>query len=386
MSMNSTANVTLSSDQFTGNSSGEQSDDESLISKEFLTVISAVWMLIAFIGIVANLFVILVIAFVRRNKTATHYFIVNLAISDTLFLAICPALAIANLHQFIDYNRMPFILAKIVCKLDFFSTHLAVFVTCLTLMSMTIDRYLAICHPLRAISIRTKRKAVIFNITIWISSTALSLPHGYYRVLEKSYFDGSLLCLSSRELEKPIISLPGSITITHNMLNSLYTICIAYLIPFTTIVVCYVKMVSKLRQDKRVIGAQLPQANRQEKDRRRVLVMIALCTILFGFNWLPIHGFHFAMKTFRNFPFWNPTWFVIKTVSHTFTYLNSLLNPFVYTIIGGEFRKSCTKNANRYSTCSTRANATKSLHQLTINRKAGEETHRMIERNLIENC
>ena len=34
----------------------------------------------------------------------------------------------------------------------------------------------------------------------------------------------------------------------------------------------------------------------ESQKKRRVLIMIALVTILFGVCWLPIHGFHFALR------------------------------------------------------------------------------------------
>jgi hypothetical protein len=81
--------------------------------------------------------------------------------------------------------------------------------------------------------------------------------------------------------------------------------------------------------------------------------MIALVTILFGFTWLPLHSFLFAMKVFKCFPFGNSSLYTIKTLTHTLPYLNSMLNPFFYTIMGNNFRKKISKkfsnqNNNKY--------------------------------------
>jgi hypothetical protein len=43
-----------------------------------------------------------------------------------------------------------------------------VFITCLTLMSMTFDRYLVIMHPLKSMTYRTKSRAISINVIIWI--------------------------------------------------------------------------------------------------------------------------------------------------------------------------------------------------------------------------
>ncbi len=81
----------------------------------------------------------------------------------------------------------------------------------------------------------------------------------------------------------------------------------------------------------------------RSKSRRRVLIMIALVTILFGFTWLPLHSFLFAMKVLKCFPFGNSGLYTIKTLTHTLPYLNSMLNPFFYTIMGNNFRKKFSK-------------------------------------------
>jgi hypothetical protein len=68
--------------------------------------------------------------------------------------------------------------------------------------------------------------------------------------------------------------------------------------------------------------------------------MIALVTMLFAFSWLPIHCIHVALKFLPDdFPIWSKGLFTFKAFAHTLTYTNSMLNPFLYTIIGNNFRK-----------------------------------------------
>ena len=106
-------------------------------SDNFLLIITILWSVISLIGILANLVVILVMICGSKLTSATHYFIINLAASDLVFLLTCPTLALVNLHGLINLNDLPQILGKIICKFDYFSSHVSVFITCLTLMSMT---------------------------------------------------------------------------------------------------------------------------------------------------------------------------------------------------------------------------------------------------------
>jgi hypothetical protein len=88
-----------------------------------LLLFTILWILIAVVGILANTCVISVMLFSAKLTSATQYFIINLAISDILFLAICPTLVSINVHKLISFEQMPSLLAKLVCKADYFSSH-----------------------------------------------------------------------------------------------------------------------------------------------------------------------------------------------------------------------------------------------------------------------
>jgi hypothetical protein len=79
--------------------------------------------------------------------------------------------------------------------------------------------------------------------------------------------------------------------------------------------------------------------------------MIAFVTILFGVSWLPIHCLHIAMKFFPNsFPFYSDKLYTFKNMAHTLTFMNSMLNPFFYTMMGNNFRKQIFARKPKYST------------------------------------
>ena len=106
-----------------------ENEDNGLLmmSPNLLLTFTIVWSLISFIGILANLSVVAVMLCGSKLTSATQYFIINLAISDTLFLAICPTLALVNLHRVIIYDHLPTFFAKVICKSDYFSTHVSTF-------------------------------------------------------------------------------------------------------------------------------------------------------------------------------------------------------------------------------------------------------------------
>ena len=80
----------------------------------------------------------------------------------------------------------------------------------------------------------------------------LSLPHGYYRVLEISNEDNSSYCVNSKDLTETNIKF-YFFDLNLEQFNLLYTIIIAYVIPLISIVVCYLIMMNKLRKEKPVV-------------------------------------------------------------------------------------------------------------------------------------
>lgn len=198
----------MNSSQFSiiGQNDSEISCNDEIFSNNLNTTTSIIWGIIAIIGIFANGTVLVVIFLASKLTSATQYFIINLAISDLIFLAICPTFLIMN-YQTKIYNHLPLLLGRLYFKLYFiklsyfcyfrkiylqtrlffnacnykinknnlkrflkFKFKLTVFITCLTLTSMTFDRYQVIMDPFKAMTLRTTKKAVLTNVSIWISN------------------------------------------------------------------------------------------------------------------------------------------------------------------------------------------------------------------------
>lgn len=104
-----------------------------------------------------------------KMKTATNIYIFNLALADALVTSTLP-------FQSVNYlmGTWPFgdILCKMVMSIDYYNMFTSIF----TLTTMSIDRYVAVCHPVKALDFRTPRNAKIVNVCNWILSSAIGLP------------------------------------------------------------------------------------------------------------------------------------------------------------------------------------------------------------------
>ncbi|XP_053919532.1 mu-type opioid receptor isoform X2 [Cuculus canorus] len=131
--------------------------------------IMALYSVVCVVGLFGNFLVMYVIIRYTKMKTATNIYIFNLALADALATSTLP-------FQSVNYlmGTWPFgtILCKIVISIDYYNMFTSIF----TLCTMSVDRYVAVCHPVKALDFRTPRNAKIVNVCNWILSSAIGLP------------------------------------------------------------------------------------------------------------------------------------------------------------------------------------------------------------------
>jgi len=100
-------------------------DDYDGFTTKLNAVMTATWSVITVCGVLSNGVVLAVFLCSSQLITVTQYYIVNLALSDLIFLLVCPAFLIVNYNQNFDYDNLPGTLGDFMCKLDYFSTHVS---------------------------------------------------------------------------------------------------------------------------------------------------------------------------------------------------------------------------------------------------------------------
>ena len=107
-------------------------------------------------------------------------------------------------------------------------------------------------------------------------------------------------------------------------------------------------------QQSQTNGITSKKAQQQEKRRKRVTKLVASVVIVFALFWLPIHVLNLWFKLDDNFPRTN-VMYIMKIISHTLSYANSCVNPFVYAFLSDGFRKAFRKTfpafVQRYRIC-----------------------------------
>jgi hypothetical protein len=123
---------------------------------------------IAVLGLVGNLLVIVVVVRNRTMRSTTNALIVSLAVADLAFIVICVPLTA------LSYTQAPWVFGQFVCRLYQNVIHVTAYASVYTLVLMSLDRYLAVVHPIRSMTLRTERNACVLIALVW---TLIAVGH-----------------------------------------------------------------------------------------------------------------------------------------------------------------------------------------------------------------
>ncbi|XP_043946332.1 nociceptin receptor [Protopterus annectens] len=278
--------------------------------------IVVVYLIVCIVGLVGNCLVMYVIVRYTKMKTATNIYIFNMALADALVLIAVPFQGTDTILGFWPFGNA---LCKMAISIDYYNMLTSIF----TLTMMSVDRYIAICHPVKALDIRTPHKAKVVNICIWLLASLIGIP---------------ALVLGSTETEHNEIECLVQLPEPENYWEPVFGICIflfSFLIPVVIIIICYSLMVRRLKNVRVLSGSK-------EKDRnlRRITRMVLVVVAVFILCWTPIQIF--VLVQCLGVKPDSETKVVIMHFCIALGYVNSSLNPVLYAFLDENF-KACFK-------------------------------------------
>ncbi|TWW79424.1 opioid receptor, delta 1b [Takifugu rubripes] len=295
-----------------GTSEAEARDAASLI---IAVCITALYSLICVVGLLGNVLVMFGVVRYTKMKTATNIYIFNLALADALATSTLPFQSAKYLMSTWPFGEL---LCKVVIAIDYYNMFTSIF----TLTMMSVDRYVAVCHPVTALDFRTPAKAKIINVCIWILSSAVGVPvmmMAATRVSDK----GSTMCM---------LRFPQP----EKYWDTTLKVCVfifAFVVPVLVITVCYGLMILRLKRVRLLSGSK-------EKDRnlRRITRMVLVVVAAFIICWTPIHIFIIV----RTVVFIDHRSLLVMATWHlciALGYMNSSLNPVLYAFLDENFKR-----------------------------------------------
>ncbi|XP_039958701.1 allatostatin-A receptor-like [Bactrocera tryoni] len=258
----------------------------------------------------------------QQMRSTTNLLIINLAISDILFVIFCVPFTAT------DYVLPEWPFGNLWCK---FVQYMIV-VTChgsvYTLVLMSLDRFLAVVHPVTSMSLRTERNAMLAIICAWVAIVTSAIPVALSHSIQLYYFKGrnyTACVFSSHEGIWNLVAFQVSFAAS------------SYVTPLTLIFFLYMCMLARLW--KSAPGCK-PSAE-SRKGKRRVTRMVVVVVCAFAICWLPIHVI-LVLKALDMYASTHLT-VIIQIISHVLAYTNSCINPILYAFLSDNFRKAFRK-------------------------------------------
>ncbi|XP_074116748.1 somatostatin receptor type 2 [Sminthopsis crassicaudata] len=278
-------------------------------------ILTFIYFLVCIIGLCGNTLVIYVILRYAKMKTITNIYILNLAIADELFMLGLPFLAmqVALVHW--PFGKA---ICRVVMTVDGINQFTSIF--CLTVMS--IDRYLAVVHPIKSAKWRRPQTAKLINVAVWGLSLLVILPIMIYAGLRNNQ-GGRSSCT---------INWPGESGAWYTGFI-IYTFILGFLVPLTIICLCYLFIIIKVKSSGIRVGS-----SKRKKSEKKVTRMVSIVVAVFIFCWLPFYIFNVSSVSVAIMP--TPALKGIFDFVVILTYANSCANPILYAFLSDNFKKS----------------------------------------------
>ncbi|KAL7058327.1 hypothetical protein AAHC03_017081 [Spirometra sp. Aus1] len=131
---------------------------------------SAIYIVIFMFGLVGNLSLLWLILSNRSFHTPTNYYLVNLSVSDLLVLM----LGLPH-DLYTMWSRYPYLFGETGCRVRALLSEASMISSVLTITALTVERYIAICHPLSTFTFGLQRRRQAVRLLAYSSVGQMSL-------------------------------------------------------------------------------------------------------------------------------------------------------------------------------------------------------------------
>lgn len=283
-----------------------------MIQESFKKEFYPVTYLVIFVwGALGNGLSIYVFLQTYKKSTSANVFMLNLAMSDLLFISTLPFRA----HYYL--NNSNWIFGDVPCRIMSYSLYVNMYTSIYFLTVLSVVRFLATVHPFRLLHVTSFRSAWILCGIIWIftmASAAVLLMHG-------SEPKNSITTCLELDIRKV-----GKLKVMNHI-----ALVVGFLLPFFTLSICYLLVIRVL------LKVEIPESTLRASHRKALItIIIALITFLLCF--LPYH----TLRTLHLIT-WNKDscgngLHKAVVITLALAAANSCVNPFLYYFAGENFK------------------------------------------------
>ncbi|XP_050089265.1 neuropeptides capa receptor isoform X1 [Anopheles aquasalis] len=295
-------------------------------------VVTVLFVGILVTGVIGNLIVCLVIVRHPSMRTATNYYLFSLAVSDLIFLVLGLPYEIS-----LYWHQYPYDLGLPFCKIRALISEASTYVSVLTIVAFSMERFLAICHPLHLYTMSGLQRPVRIIAGLWIVSLLSAVPFAVFTDIDYIVYpptnekiqDSAFCAMLSNPEGFPLWEL---------------STCLFFAFPMLIMVVLYGRMGMQIRsrtQRTAELGVRNGSVNgpsRISQSRKAIIRMLAAVVITFFVCWAPFHAQRLLFLYARDWQHFNTvnTW--LFSVAGWLYYVSCTINPILYNVMSHRYR------------------------------------------------
>ncbi|XP_006868877.1 PREDICTED: c-C chemokine receptor type 3-like [Chrysochloris asiatica] len=268
--------------------------------------------LVFIVGLLGNVTVVVILTKYRRLRIMTNIYLLNLAISDLLFLVTLPFWI-----HYVGWNEWVF--GHCMCKFLTGLYYIGLYSEIFFIVLLTIDRYLAIVHAVFALRTRTVTFGIITSIFTWVLAGLAALPEFIFHEFQE-------------DVEQSVCSphYPEDEEDTWKRFQALRMNILGLALPLLIMAICY----------SGIIKALLKCPSRQKYKAIRLIFVIMVVFFLF---WTP-YSLVLLLSAFQvilpeNNCEQSKQLDLAMAVTEVVAYTHCCVNPIIYAFVGERFQK-----------------------------------------------
>ncbi|XP_038243258.1 cysteinyl leukotriene receptor 2 [Dermochelys coriacea] len=247
-----------------------------------------------------------------KKKTLVNIFMMNLAISDLLFVWTLPFRA--------SYYLMnsDWIFGDIFCRIVSYSLYVNMYCSIYFLTVLSIVRFVAIVHPFKHLKLITVKYSRIICAVIW----------GFVMTASSALlFSGN----TSQKYPKKCLDLQRE-SIQKLLMMNYVVLIVGFILPFCTIIFCYVLVIKAL------LKPRAPKAKIRASHKKAVSTTI-ITLFMFLLCFLPYHILRTVYLLKSNDDNLSKLLTEGAVITHCLAAVNSCLDPVLYYFAGENFKE-----------------------------------------------
>ena len=285
------------------------------------------------IGFMAKSAFFLLLVRVKRMRTLTNFFLANLAAADILVLLVKMGYLVLCYQKSILVWSEPFFTNWPGCALHEFICYSSYCASILLINFISLDRYFAICHPIKYRFMKNKKMTSLFMLLfIWTTSFILAV----LAVMCFSQLVYTCIIWPSREQYDNFPDFGQYCDLIHPGFKHVFSTILAvpFILAFCINTVLYIKIIMTLL--KRQSLGESRSNSQHQKIKQRITWMLMANTIVYFCCLTPTQ---FLITSPSKLDHASAKWARYIHTAYIFIMVNSAVNPIIYGVASPSYRR-----------------------------------------------